>query len=111
MPAGAGEGEDEEEEWFWHPWEDEPADALGGLGAVLRAGGISDRDAAPPDATALLGSLAARAAHSLGSMPNWTPAVAEGLRARLALREAAGWLVHQHGSWVHPIDFGCGRLG
>src|SRR5271168_4133017 len=30
-------------------------------------------------------------------------AVREGLRARLAFREAAGWLAHQ-GHWVHPID-------
>jgi hypothetical protein len=30
-------------------------------------------------------------------------AVQEGLRARLAFREAAGWLAH-HGHWIHPID-------
>ena len=30
-------------------------------------------------------------------------AVREGLRARLAFREAAGWLAHQ-GHWIHPID-------
>jgi hypothetical protein len=30
-------------------------------------------------------------------------AVQEGLRARLAFREAAGWLAHQ-GHWIHPID-------
>jgi len=30
-------------------------------------------------------------------------AVREGLRARLAFREAAGWLAH-HGHWIHPID-------
>jgi len=29
--------------------------------------------------------------------------VREGLRARLAFREAAGWLAHQ-GHWIHPID-------
>jgi hypothetical protein len=29
--------------------------------------------------------------------------VQEGLRARLAFREAAGWLAHQ-GHWIHPID-------
>ena len=34
------------------------------------------------------------------------PAVAEGLRARLALWEAAGWLAHQHGTWVHLTDLG-----
>lgn len=31
------------------------------------------------------------------------PAVREGVRARMAYREAAGWLAH-HGSWVHPLD-------
>jgi len=30
-------------------------------------------------------------------------AVQEGLRARLAFREAAGWLAH-HGHWIHPTD-------
>ena len=32
-----------------------------------------------------------------------SPAVQEGLRARLAYREAAGWLAH-HGAWIHPVD-------
>jgi hypothetical protein len=32
-----------------------------------------------------------------------SPAVAEGLRARIAYREAAGWLAHEH-TWVHPRD-------
>jgi len=30
-------------------------------------------------------------------------AAAEGLRARTAYREAAGWLAHSH-TWVHPRD-------
>jgi hypothetical protein len=37
--------------------------------------------------------------------------VAEGLRARLALREAAGWLAHQYASWVHPTDLGLREAG
>ena len=32
-----------------------------------------------------------------------SPAVAEGLRARIAYREAAGWLAHAH-AWIHPRD-------
>ena len=32
-----------------------------------------------------------------------SPAVAEGLRARVAYREAAGWLSHAH-TWIHPRD-------
>ena len=39
------------------------------------------------------------------------PAVAEGPRACLALREAAGWLAHQHGAWVHPTDLGLRAAG
>src|SRR5580692_2980238 len=37
-------------------------------------------------------------------------AVREGLRARLAFREAAGWLAHQ-GHWIHPIDLGLRDAG
>jgi hypothetical protein len=32
-----------------------------------------------------------------------SPAVIEGLRARIAYREAAGWLAHVH-TWIHPRD-------
>jgi hypothetical protein len=32
-----------------------------------------------------------------------SPPVAEGLRARLSYREAAGWLAHAH-VWIHPHD-------
>jgi hypothetical protein len=32
-----------------------------------------------------------------------SPAVAEGLRARLSYREAAGWLGYAH-VWIHPLD-------
>ena len=32
-----------------------------------------------------------------------SPAVVEGLRARVAYREAAGWLAHAH-TWIHPRD-------
>lgn len=32
-----------------------------------------------------------------------SPAVVAGLRARVAYREAAGWLAHTH-TWVHPRD-------
>jgi hypothetical protein len=39
------------------------------------------------------------------------PAVADGLRGRLALREAAGWLAHQYGTWVHPTDLGLREAG
>jgi hypothetical protein len=45
------------------------------------------------DGLARLGATAAAASAT----------VQEGLRTRLAFREAAGWLAHQ-GYWVHPID-------
>ena len=57
-----------------------------------------------PTASAALARLDAR----LAAAP---PDVADGLRARLALREAAGWLAHQHGAWVHPTDLGLREAG
>ena len=37
-------------------------------------------------------------------------AVRDGLRARLALTEAAGWLAHSH-AWVHPLDLALREAG
>ena len=37
-------------------------------------------------------------------------AVRDGLLARLALTEAAGWLAHSH-VWVHPLDLALGEAG
>ena len=48
------------------------------------------------DATDALARLDARAA----AAPD---AVRDGLRARMATAEAAGWLAHAH-AWVHPLD-------
>jgi hypothetical protein len=39
-----------------------------------------------------------------------SPAVVEGLRARVAFREAAGWLGHAH-TWVHPRDLALREAG
>ncbi len=70
-----------------------------------------DRPRTPPsdglDAAALLRPLADAAAALArldARVEGADAAVADGLRARLALREAAGWLAHQHRTWVHPID-------
>ncbi len=38
------------------------------------------------------------------------PALRDGLGARLAIREAAGWLAQQ-GSWVHPVDLALREAG
>jgi HTH DNA binding domain len=62
---------------------------------------VSDADTHPllaplvdaQDAVARLETLATTA----------SAAVADGLRARIAYREAAGWLAHTH-TWIHPRD-------
>lgn len=36
--------------------------------------------------------------------------VVQGLRARVAVREGAGWLAHQ-GSWIHPLDLALREAG
>jgi hypothetical protein len=54
-------------------------------------------------ATAALARLDARTAAA-------PPALREGLVARLALREAAGWLALR-GAWVHPLDLALRELG
>ena len=48
--------------------------------------------------------------------PGSTPAAAapdavrDGLRARMATAEAAGWLAHAH-AWVHPLDLSLRAAG
>ncbi len=115
MQTGAGEKEDEdqEENWFRHPWEDEPADEPPETGPAPRAGGFQE-PATVLDAEALLLPLAgasAALARLDARLETADPAVGEGLRARIALREAAGWLAHQHATWVHPIDLGLREAG
>jgi hypothetical protein len=76
-------------------------DSAGFLPAVrhrLPAGG--------PDSHPLLVPLAEAAdimARLEASMAATSPAVTEGLRARIAYRESAGWLAHAH-TWIHPRD-------
>ena len=55
------------------------------------------------DATDALARLDARAA----AAPD---AVRDGLRARMATAEAAGWLAHAH-AWVHPLDLSLRAAG
>ena len=55
------------------------------------------------DATDALARLDARAAAS-------PDAVRDGLRARMATAEAAGWLAHAH-AWVHPLDLSLRAAG
>jgi hypothetical protein len=60
-----------------------------------------------PDYTHPLLTPLARAQDAIARLEARTeaasPAVAEGLRARMAYREAAGWLAHAH-IWIHPQD-------
>jgi hypothetical protein len=55
------------------------------------------------DATDALARLDARAAAS-------PDAVRDGLLARMATAEAAGWLAHAH-AWVHPLDLSLRAAG
>jgi hypothetical protein len=55
------------------------------------------------DATDALARLDARAAAA-------AEAVRDGLRARMATAEAAGWLAHAH-AWVHPLDLSLRAAG
>ena len=106
--------EPDESFWFRPPWEAEPADDMPGLVPMLRPDGSAGQVAAAADTAALLLPLAqasAALARLDARLACAAPDVAEGLRARLALREAAGWLAHQHGTWVHPTDLGLREAG
>jgi HTH DNA binding domain len=69
--------------------------------------------AEPTDDHSLLAPLA-RAQDAIARLEARTaaapPAVAEGLRARLAFHEAAGWLGHSH-VWIHPQDLALRAAG
>jgi hypothetical protein len=96
---GSG-GEDEDEGWWRPSWETDEADELPGRPR-------SRQPAAAPDYTHPLLSPLARAQDAVARLEARTeaasPAVAEGLRARMSYREAAGWLAHAH-VWIHPQD-------
>ena len=96
--------QDEDAAWFRAPWEDldddtplpawrpvrSTADGPAWLGAL---GSLLGPLCAAQDALARLDAAAALAPEP----------VRAGLIARLALREAAGWLAHEV-CWVHPLD-------
>ena len=103
--------EDDEAVWRRRPWNDDPTDDEDTLD-LSRPSGRTGRET--PDGAQLLVPLAdasaalARLDARLEAVP---PDLAQGLRARLALREAGGWLAHQHGTWVHPTDLGLRAAG
>ena len=96
--------QDEDAAWFRAPWEDLDDDTP--LPAWRPVRSTADGPAWLGAVASLLGPLCAAqdalarldAAAALAPEP-----VRAGLIARLALREAAGWLAHEV-CWVHPLD-------
>src|SRR4051794_36450747 len=95
-----GDPEEEEDYWFRPVWEIE--DALEPPGTPRARKPAPETDFHHP----LLEPLA-RAQEAVARLETGialaSPAVAEGLRARLSYREAAGWLSYAH-VWIHPHD-------
>jgi hypothetical protein len=110
MGSGAGlSGEDDDDPLLrptWEETEDETDADLGLRRPLTRPAGLQDRSVATDArgvlllplcaATDLLARLDARAEVA-------TSGVREGLIARLAYLEAAGFLAHAH-AWAHPLD-------
>lgn len=99
MPGGP----QEREEAWWQPvWEgDDEADLEPPGPAHSRRTPVE-----PDDSHPLLAPLARTqdaVARLEAGAEAASPAVAEGLRARMSYREAAGWLAHTH-IWIHPQD-------
>lgn len=90
---------DLEDEGWWQPvWQEAPDHPQ-----RLPSSGLAALLSPLAQAVAALARLEARLADG-------SDCVAEGLHARIALREASGWLAHQ-GSWVHPTDLGLREAG
>jgi hypothetical protein len=82
--------------WRRHPAASGEGDGLGGTDLPMLLTALADAG----DALARLDARVATAGD----------AVRDGLRARLALTEAAGWLAHSH-VWVHPLDLALREAG
>lgn len=99
--------EGDDDPWFRQPWDDQGTiEDVEDLNATFPISPIRTSDADVATLLAPLAGASAALARLDARLEGADPAVAEGLRARLALREAAGWLAHQHGTWVHPTDLG-----
>ena len=94
--------EDDAEQWWRPPWETDDEAAAEPPGLLL-----ARKPAVEPDYTHPLLVPLARAQDAQARLEARagaaSPAAAEGLRARMAYREAAGWLSHAH-IWIHPQD-------
>lgn len=92
--------EEDEESWWRPPWENDE-------GAEPPGQPVPRKPAIEPDYAHPLLTPLARAQDAVARLETRTeaasPAVADGLRARLSYREAAGWLAHSH-IWIHPQD-------
>jgi hypothetical protein len=92
--------DDDDDDGLWRPpWETEEDEPPGPP--------RQRQAAAEPDYTHPLLTPLARAQDAVARLEARagaaSPAVAEGLRARMSYREAAGWLSHAH-VWIHPQD-------
>jgi hypothetical protein len=99
-----GDPEEEDEFWFKPVWETEDEASLEPPGPPLFR---ARKTAAEPDFNHPLLTPLAAAQDAVARLEAKTEAasdaVADGLRARMAYLEAAGWLAHAH-VWIHPWD-------
>lgn len=97
-----GDHQEREEAWWQPVWEGDDEANLEPPGPLHPR-----RPPAEPDDSHPLLTPLARAQDAVARLEARaeaaSPAVAEGLRARMSYREAAGWLAHAH-IWIHPQD-------
>jgi HTH DNA binding domain len=97
----SGNPENDDEDQFRPVWETEDEDVPPGVSPRVR------KPALEPDYDYLLLVPLASAQNAVArleaKLEMASDAVAQGLRGRMAYREAAGWLRHAH-LWIHPWD-------
>ena len=104
--------EDEEDDWFRPVWETEDETDLDPPGQPRPRKQPKEPDYHHPLLTPLAQAQDA-VARLEAKAEMASPAVVEGLRARLSYLEAAGWLSYAH-MWIHPRDLalrGCREVG
>ena len=121
MAAESGFADQDDDDARLRPaWEDTP-DETDADRRAARAGGARPRPTAaaptPGSPAQRCPPCSARSAPPPTRSPGSTPAlprsltrVRDGLIARMAFAEAAGWLAHAH-AWVHPLDLSLRVLG
>lgn len=100
MGGNVGSGDEDDDIWWRPTWQTEDETDLPGTPR-------SRQPARDPDYAHPLLAPLARAQEAItrleARVQAAAPAIAEGLRARMAYREAAGWLAYAH-VWIHPRD-------